>query len=68
MDTEKEYRVSRAVTKEECPWLDEAVAEGTRVFDYSGVTYGCIRAGKAVTRERGETPFFELPRDALEAA
>jgi hypothetical protein len=55
----------RNVTKDECPWLDTDLPEGLEVHKYSGCTYGCIGAGIAVTREPGQTPFFEVPRDAV---
>lgn len=57
--------VTRDVTKKECRWLDEDVPAGTTVYEYWGFTYGCVGSGKAVSREPGEEPFFELPRDAL---
>lgn len=63
---EPEYRTTRPVTTEECHWLDEDIPAGTTVYAYWGCTYGCCGAGRAVTRERGQTPFFEMPRDALE--
>jgi hypothetical protein len=58
-------KLSRAVTKKECPWLDEDLPAGLEVHKFSGCTYGCVGAGIAVTREPGENPFFEVPRDAL---
>lgn len=63
------FRVSRNVSREECHWLDEDVPEGTTVYLYSGPTYGCVSgAGMAVSLEQDQTPFFELPRTALEEA
>lgn len=60
-------KVIRDVTTEECHWLDETVKEGTVVFRYHGYTYGCITSsGVAVSLVEGETPFFEMPRSALE--
>lgn len=61
------YRVTRTVTKDECRWLgDEIFEEGQEVYRYTGPTYGCVGDGIAVTVLPGETPFFELPYDALE--
>lgn len=57
--------LSRAVTKAECPWLDEDLPAGLVVHKFTGCTYGCIGAGIAVTRESGEHPFFEVPCDAV---
>lgn len=63
---EPAFTVTRTVTPEECHWLDAEVPEGTRVYAYWGATYGCVSGeGVAVTKERGVTPFFELPRTAL---
>lgn len=47
--------LTRDVTPEECPWLNETIKRGTTVSD----------SGKAVTKEDGKTPFFEIPREAL---
>jgi len=36
------------------------------VYEYSGATYGCISwHGTAFTLVEGETPFFELPNNAV---
>jgi hypothetical protein len=64
-----EYRLKRAITHKNCPWLDptDNFAKDEIVYSYDGVTYGCISdSGEAFTREPGETPFFELPRNAVE--
>lgn len=58
-------KLTRSVTKAECPWLDEDLPAGLEVHKFSGCTYGCVGAGVAVTRELGKTPFFEVPRDAV---
>jgi hypothetical protein len=65
------YRVKRLITKKECTWLDNDVKEGTIVHKFHGHTYGCISPnGIAITfhlpADNTHTPFFELPRDALE--
>jgi len=63
------YRITRALTKEECPWLDEPIKEGALVFRYDGCTYGCVSgSGIAVTERPDKTPFFEVPQDAVELA
>ena len=61
-----ELWLRRAVTREECNWLERDLAVGERVFAYRGATYGCIsHKGMAVTLQKDKTPFFELPLDAL---
>lgn len=59
------FILNRDVTKKECPWLDRTLRHGEEVFAYDGCTYGCIASGVAVTFKEGQTPFFEVPRDAL---
>lgn len=64
-----QYILNRDVTQEECSWLDRDFKEGERVFRYSGPTYGCISGGgEACCEVEGETPFFELPMNALTEA
>lgn len=58
-------KLTRTVTREECPWLDADLPEGTTVYNYTGCTYGCISwQGKAVSIEENG-PFLEVPRSAL---
>lgn len=46
---------------------DDVLTKGTLIYSYSGATYGCVsRDGEAVTMKAGETPFFEVPADAVE--
>lgn len=60
--------VIRDVTRKECPWLDNDIVAGTKVFAYWGCTYGCISpSGRAVSLEQGKEPFMEIPVDALRA-
>lgn len=60
------YIVTRDVTPEECPWLDEPFTEGELVFPSKGYTYGAIGpSGVAVSRRQGEHPFIEIPLDAV---
>lgn len=58
--------LTRPVTIAECPWLDADLAEGTVVWSYDNCTYGCVSPGGiAVTAKAAETPFFEVPEDAI---
>ena len=58
-------KLSRTVTKSECPWLDNDLPAGLEIHEYHGHTYGCVGTGIAVTLEAGKNPFFEVPRDAV---
>jgi len=61
-------RLNRTVTKRECPWLDNDIEAGTKVYLYSGYTYGTVdfRIGVAVTLAPGPNEsFIELPASAL---
>lgn len=63
------YTVMRDVTMQECRWLNADVPAGTKVYRWTGPTYGCISdEGIAVTLVRGREPFLELPRRALHVA
>lgn len=64
----KKFKLRYQVDQQVQPWMDkdEVFAVGDIVYPYSGCTYGCIGAGVAVTRQPDQTPFFEVPRDALE--
>jgi len=65
----KEYEITRDVTKSECHWLDKDWPAGSRVFRYTGPTYGCVSPrGIAVSEKPDETPFFEVPRDAVQSS
>ena len=61
------YEVTYQVDKSVQPWMDDdnVVEEGETVYAYNGYTYGCIGDGIAVSRQPDQTPFFELPRDAV---
>ena len=64
----KSYRLTRDVTKKECPWLDQIVKEGTIVYEYDGNTFDMIGdRGIACTTLPNVLPFFELPLSALQA-
>lgn len=62
------YKVTRTIDSREQPWMrdDDVIAHGEVVYKYTGCTYGCIGAGVAVSRQPDKTPFFEIPRDAIE--
>jgi hypothetical protein len=68
-------RMTRTVDEREQPWMGDegasikTVPEGAVVYEYRGYTYGCISPGGiAVSFEPGETPFFQVPADAVETA
>ena len=61
------YIVIRKIYTDECPWLYNDISSGTILFGFPGHTYGCVSGnGRAVTLKDGETPFFEVPKDAIE--
>lgn len=58
--------LTRDVPIAECPWLDRDLKKGEVVWTYDGYDYGCISPrGIAVSAKAAETPFFEVPRDAV---
>lgn len=69
MSDERKLRLTREVTKQECRWLHSDIRAGVEVYEFKGCTYGAIGPdGRAVSFQRGENPFFQLPDDALEPA
>ena len=64
------YRIgtlTRTVTKTECPWLPADLPKGFEVYEFVGYTQGGVsRGGVAVSRELDTTPYFELPKNAVE--
>ena len=63
---EDRLQITRLVTTEEAPWLKKDLQAGTIVYEFFGVTYGCIGPdGIACTKEPDKTPFFEVPRNAV---
>ncbi len=60
--------LTRDVSKSECPWLEIALRSGSSVYEYTGQTHGCFDTTKGVARMGmpDQTPFFEVPRDALD--
>ena len=59
------YRVIRKLTDEE-NFSDTELEIDDIIYSYSGCTYGCIADGIACCRIQHETPFFEMPEDAIE--
>ena len=58
--------LTRSISQAECPWLDEDLPAGTALWSYSGFDYGCLSpTGIAVSARKAETPFFEVPADAV---
>lgn len=69
LQTGRTLRVTRPFHIDD--WLDGTLAPeftpGMIVHEYRGATYGCVTpAGVAVTLQPGTTPFYEVPRDAVE--
>ena len=63
----QQFRLTRDVTKKECSWLDRNYKKGEILFEYDGYTYGCISPnGIACSDKDQETPFYEIPKNALE--
>lgn len=63
----KKFRLTRDVLIKECHWLRRDYKEGEIVYEYPLYTYGCINeeTGIACSEKDSESPFFELPKDAL---
>ena len=60
------FKTNRKITQVECSWLEETIEAGQIVFEYSGHTYDCVSpSGIPVTFAPNQTPFFEIPADAL---
>ena len=60
-------KITRKITKQECPWIDSDLIPGDIIFVYSKHTYGCISGnGIAVSFIRDKEPFFEIPNDSFE--
>lgn len=64
----RRLRTTKRIDKSVQPWMDDAdaIEAGTIVYSYSGCTYGCVGDGIAVTLAPDQTPFIEVPRDAVE--
>jgi len=63
----KKFRLFRDVPISECSWLRRDYKKGEIVYEYPLYTYGCINeeTGIACSENDSESPFFELPKDAL---
>lgn len=60
--------VTRDIAESETS-ADRGFVEGDTLYRYDDPTYGCITdTGMAVSMKRGETPFFEVPADAVRYA
>lgn len=59
-------KTNRDVLKKNYNWLEADIPKGTLVFEYHGITYGCIGTGIACTFTENEIPFFELPENCLD--
>ena len=59
--------LERDVTRSECPWLQNDLPKGTKVYTYMGPTYGSIgHNGIAVSdKDDPDAEFYELPLYAL---
>ena len=63
------YVLKKRVDHYDAPWFDrsQVFEKGDMVYEYTGATYGCVSDnGVAVTRVPDQTPFIEIPEDALE--
>lgn len=62
----KKFKLTRNVTLNECDWLNRDYKKGEIVFEYPLYTYGTVsNKGVACSEKDSESPFFELPIDAL---
>lgn len=57
-------KIIQKLTIDECPWLDEEIKEGTKVYEFTGCTYGCVGDGIAVSFAP-DGPFCEVPEYAI---
>ena len=61
-----EYITSRDVTVADCRWLPRDVEKGTKLFKYTGHTYGVVDPGHIpITFEKDQQPFYAFPENAL---
>jgi hypothetical protein len=62
----KVFRLTRDVTKHECPWLYRDYKKGEIVFEYPLYIQGNItNEGIACSDRDWESPYFELPKNCL---
>ena len=62
----KSGTINRDLTEKDTGGMD--VAQGTPVWEFEGITYGCVSPhGIAVSfKSDGSTPFQEVPRDSVD--
>lgn len=64
----KEGRMTRTLTLDECPWLEEVIEsfrKGNPVFKNTAPSYGCTSPdGEPVCLQRGGE-FYEVPKDSV---
>lgn len=61
------FRVTRDLTALELEDAPPGIRPGDVLYEFRGVTYGCIRDGVAVSRTGPDSgPFYEVPWDAVE--
>ena len=59
-------RMTRDVTRTECPWLMEDLRAGAALYRYAGPVYGAVSGrGVALSWHPERGPFFEAPADAV---
>lgn len=60
-------KINRKLSAKEYVWLKKTLKKGKVVYLYTGQTFGCVSDdGVAITRKPDKTPFFEVPRDAVD--
>lgn len=62
----QKLKLTRNVSKSECPGLDRALAKGDIVYRYTGATHGCISPYGIAACIVPHGPFFEISPDAVE--
>lgn len=64
---DRDWITVRAVMRSECPWLPRDLEAGERLRPYHGCTYGAVTPSGIAVSFDGETPFFEVPSEAVTA-
>ena len=60
----KRFQLTRDVTKQECSWLDKDYKKGDIVFEYP-LYVDVSDKGIACSDQDSESPWYELPKNAL---
>ena len=55
----------RNITVKECPWISTEFKVSTKVYLFTGCTYGCMGRGIAVSLPLEPTTAIEVPRNAV---